>query len=187
MIKRSRTLMMTFALAALTTPLFAAPAPHDLKVTLRALNTVGVGIAYPGPVKFQIRVDNRGPAKVTGAYKMIINKYDHTGQRWIKSVFTRDLPLLDPPGGNLTYFTYQVEDTAGDPRTDKGTTFIYRAFIGPGYYTDATNVDNRSDVAVRFLATTASAMPWTEPMMEAARIPAGSSMTHDDVATEAAR
>ena len=187
MIKRSRTLVMTFALAALTAPLLAAPAPHDLKVTLKALNTAGVGIAYPGPVKFQIRVDNLGPAKVTGSYKMIINKYDHTGQRWLKSVFTRDLPLLDAPGGNLTYFTYQVEDTAGDPRTDKGTTFIYRAFIGPGYYTDPVNVNNRSDVAVRFLNTTASAIPWSEPLLETASIPAGSTITRQDVGTEAAR
>ena len=177
--RRSRNIVLSLALTALSTPLFAAPAPHDLKVKLTALNTSGVGINYPGPVKFQIRVDNLGPVRVSGSYKMIINKYDHTGQRWIKSVFTRDLPLLDPPGGNLTYFTYQVEDTAGDPRTDKGTTFIYRAFIGPGYYTDPQNVNNKSDVAVRFLATTASAIPWTQPMLEAARIPAGSSMKQD--------
>lgn len=181
MIKRSRIAIMTFALAAFTTPLFAANAPHDLKVTLKALNSSGVSVVYPGPVKLQMRVDNLGPVRVSGSYKMIINKYDHTGQQWLKSVFTRDLPLLDPPGGTMTYFTYNVEDTAGTH--DKGITFIYRAFIGPGYYTDATNANNKSDVGIRFVAATASAMPWTEPMTEAARIPAGSSMTRAEVET----
>ena len=187
MIKRSRTLVLTLALAAFTTTLAAAPAPHDLRVRLKALNTIGVGIVYPGPVKFEIRIDNLGPVRVSGLYKMIINKYDHTGQRWLKSVFTRDLPLLDPPGGDLSYFTYLVEDTAGDPRTDKGTTFIYRAFIGPGYYTDPVNANNRSDVAVRFLASNASATPLTEPLLHAARIPAGSSIARDQFDAESAR
>jgi hypothetical protein len=179
---RFRTLLI-LTLLAFTTSLLAAPAPHDLKVELKAVNTAGVGINYPGPVKFQLKVTNLGPVKVTGTYKILVNKFDHTGQRWIKSVYTRDLPLLDAPGGNLTYIILQVEDTAGDPRTDAGTTFIYRASIGPGYYTDPNNVNNRSDVGVRFLKTAStSALTWTEPLLHAAATPAGSSLRESDVA-----
>jgi hypothetical protein len=129
----------------------AAPAPHDLKVEMKALNTAGVGINYPGPVKFEVKITNLGPVKVSGSYKIQVNKFDHTGQRWLKSVYTRDLPLLSPPGGDLTYFIVQVEDTAGNAKTDLGTTFIYRATIGPGYYTDPVNANNKADVGVRFL------------------------------------
>ena len=152
MLKRSRpvalilALLMSFASSA-----YAAPAPHDLKIELKALNTSGVGINYPGPVKFQVKVTNLGPVKVSGSYKILVNKFDHTGQRWIKSVYTRDLPLLTPPGGDLSSFQINIEDTAGNALTDAGTTFIYRASIGPGYYTDPVNVNNKSDVAVRFL------------------------------------
>ena len=129
----------------------AAPAPHDLKVEMKATNTNGVGINYPGPVKFQLKITNLGPVPVTGSYKILVNKFDHTGQRWIKSVYTRDLPLLSAPGGNLPNFILQIEDTAGDPKTDLGTTFIYRATIGPGYYTDPVNANNKAEVGVRFL------------------------------------
>lgn len=132
----------------------AAPAPHDLKVEMKAANTSGTGIAYPGPVRFKLRISNLGPRPVTGSYKIIVNKFDHTGQRWIKSVYTRDLPLLTPPGGDLPEFIVQIEDTAGDARTDLGTTFLYRATIGPGYYTDPVNANNKAEVAVRFLRAT---------------------------------
>jgi hypothetical protein len=171
--------ILTFAMS-----LFAAPATHDLKVELKALNTISGQITYPGPVKFQIKVTNLGPGKVTNLYKMNINKFDHTGQRWLKSVFTRELPLLDAPGGNLTYFTYQVEDTAGDPRTDEGITFIYRASLGPGYYTDPKNANNNSNVGVRFNRRVASNA--SEPLFEVAVIPAGATIV-EAAETEAAR
>lgn len=164
--KNRTRILVTFALFCFASTLFAAPAPHDLKVEMKAVNTAGVGINYPGPVKFQLKITNLGPVRVTGSYKIMVNKFDHTGQRWLKSVYTRDLPLLTPPGGDLSYFILPVEDTAGDPRTDLGMTFIYRASIGPGYYTDPVNANNKADVAVRFLKTTSS-LHW---------IPAGSSL-----------
>ena len=181
--KHAATLAVTFATLALTSLLFAAKAPHDLRVELKALNTSRGTITYPGPVNFENKVTNLGPGPVKSSYKMMINKFDHTGQRWLKSVFTRDLPLLSAPGGNLTSFLYRVEDLAGDPRTDAGMTFIYRASLGPGYYTDPVNANNTANVGVRFLKAVASNDSAT-PRFETVFIPVCSTIARD---AEAAR
>lgn len=144
-------------------PLAGATAPHDLEVKLTAVNVRKGQIAFPGPARFTVTVTHKSgpPVSMDAGYKIQVAKYDHTGQRFLKTVYTRELPLLSA-SGMRTFTTPVFDDTASTRivngmQPEAGATFIYRALIGPGYYTDPNNANNRSDVGVRFIRQTAGA------------------------------
>ena len=171
----------------MTAPLSGAVAPHDLEVKLTALNVQSGQVVHPGPVKFTVTVKNKAGAIVSASsgYKIQVAKYDHTGQQYLKSVYTRDLPLLAPypaPSGRIdTFTTPEFQDSAA--QNDTGLTFIYRATIGPGYYTDAYNADNRSDIGVRFLSQTSTVTPlsWKRRLTPADFTRAGATLTDTQI------
>ena len=157
--------------AALSVCATAGAVTHDLQMTLTS-NAVQ-GRLPAGPVSLRVTIKNNGPDRVAyeEGLKFSVIKYDHTGQQYLKQVATREVPLLDPPGGSMSSISFDYTDTSA------AGTFFYKASLSPGTYSDSNNANQKPETAVIFYTAAASPVKWSARLTEADFTRAGATLT----------
>ena len=170
-----RGLSMFIGAVASAVALSAGAATHDLQVTLTS-NAVQ-GRIPAGSISLRVTIKNNGPDKV--AYEeglnFSINKFDHTGQQFLKQVATRVLPLLDPPGGSVNSMSFDYTDSS------VAGTFVYKAGLGPGYYRDTNNTNQTPSHTVIFYAPSTTPVKWSARLTSADFTRAGATLTQQQI------
>ena len=149
----------------------AGAATHDLEMTLTS-NAVQ-GRLPAGAISLRVTIKNKGPERVAYEEGLRFNvlKYDHTGQQYLKQVASREVPLLDPPNGNMSSISFDYTDSSA------AGTFFYKATLSPGSYSDSNNANQKPEVAVIFYTPSATPVKWSTRLTEADFTRAGVTLT----------
>ena len=117
-----------------------AQAAYDLEAVF--LTSTGESPAQQDK-SFTVRLKNNGPDRLPAGYKVSLNKFDNTGQGFIKQIGAfHEVPRL--AAGQTQQFSF----------TETGPTvggFFYKAFIGSAF-SDTNNGNHRPEVWVAYVA-----------------------------------
>ena len=140
--KRFRALLLAGLLTLL--PGMLAAADRDVGVFIYCSSILSGRHQANTSYSCNVQVTNYGPAALAaGALKVVVRTYDHTGQHYLKTVGTKDIPAL-ASGAKTIVVDFGDTSAAG--------TFFYKAGISaaPKYYTDTKNSNNTDMRAVIF-------------------------------------
>jgi hypothetical protein len=120
---------------------------YDVAVQkLEATNAPG-GKFVGQTLNMKVTVVNIGPGAISSndGVKVVVSRYDQTGQQFQKEVYKRDVFLLQPY--NNTTDTAMIVTFTDNPAI--GSYFYKAGIVGNAYYTDPNNANNKAEMFIQ--------------------------------------